>query len=154
MQTPCVDRPPGTPSMRRHGQIASQLHDSKYVPRIRQLIPYISIGICISLGCVSPGTLPGATATQMPERDEDDRKRARERLAAGQHLLDQDRERDQAHPDEAHDAEREQREHQAEAAADADGAVLDAHPQRAAERPGGRAAGSAAASGSGAGRPT
>ena len=38
MQTPCVERPPGAPSIRRHGQIASQLHDSKYVPRIRQLI--------------------------------------------------------------------------------------------------------------------
>jgi len=27
--TPCVERPPGTPSMRRQGQMASQLHDSK-----------------------------------------------------------------------------------------------------------------------------
>ena len=119
--------------MRRHGQIASQLHDSKYVPRIRQLIPYISIGICISPGCVRPGTLSGATATQIPRADEYDRKGARERLAAGQHLLDQDGERDQAHPEQAHDAQREQREHEAEAAADADGAVLDPHPQRTAE---------------------
>src|SRR5438874_1199142 len=30
---PWVERPPATPSMRRHGQIGSQLHDSKYVPR-------------------------------------------------------------------------------------------------------------------------
>ena len=29
MHTPCVERPPGTPSMRRQGQIASQLHDSR-----------------------------------------------------------------------------------------------------------------------------
>jgi hypothetical protein len=40
-QTRCVERPPGTPSIRRHGQIASQLHDSKYVPLICQLIPRI-----------------------------------------------------------------------------------------------------------------
>jgi hypothetical protein len=26
---PWVERPPETPSMRRHGQIGSQLHDSK-----------------------------------------------------------------------------------------------------------------------------
>jgi hypothetical protein len=30
---PEVERPPGTPSIIRHGQIASQLHDSKYAPR-------------------------------------------------------------------------------------------------------------------------
>ena len=29
MQTPWVERPPATPSIRRQGQIASQLHDSK-----------------------------------------------------------------------------------------------------------------------------
>ena len=29
MQMPWVERPPVTPSMRRQGQIASQLHDSK-----------------------------------------------------------------------------------------------------------------------------
>jgi len=29
MQIPWVERPPGTPSIRRQGQIASQLHDSK-----------------------------------------------------------------------------------------------------------------------------
>ena len=29
MHTPCVERPPGFPSIRRHGQIASQLQDSK-----------------------------------------------------------------------------------------------------------------------------
>jgi len=29
MQTPCVERPPGTPLIARQGQIASQLHDSK-----------------------------------------------------------------------------------------------------------------------------
>ena len=27
--SPCVERPPGTPLIRRQGQIASQLHDSK-----------------------------------------------------------------------------------------------------------------------------
>jgi hypothetical protein len=37
MQTPWVERPPAVPSMRRHGLIASQSHDSKYVPRLRQL---------------------------------------------------------------------------------------------------------------------
>ena len=36
MQTPYVERPPGTPPIMRHGQIASQLHDSRYVPSIRQ----------------------------------------------------------------------------------------------------------------------
>src|SRR5581483_7762109 len=36
--SPWVDRPPGTPLIRRHGQIASQLHDSKYVPRTLQLM--------------------------------------------------------------------------------------------------------------------
>src|SRR6516164_9652352 len=35
-QSPCVERPPAAPPMRRHGQIASQLHDSKYEPRICQ----------------------------------------------------------------------------------------------------------------------
>ena len=117
-------------------------------------MPCISICICISLGCVSPGTLPGRDGDPDPERDEHDRKHARERLAAGQHLLDEDRDRDQGHPDQAHDAEREQREHQAEAAADADAAVLDPHPERAERCPGARAGGSAAASGSGAGRPS
>jgi hypothetical protein len=29
MQMPWVERPPATLSIRRHGQIASQLHDSK-----------------------------------------------------------------------------------------------------------------------------
>jgi hypothetical protein len=29
MQIPCVERPPGCPSIRRQGQITSQLHDSK-----------------------------------------------------------------------------------------------------------------------------
>jgi hypothetical protein len=29
MQIPCVERPPGTPSIMRQGQIASQLQDSK-----------------------------------------------------------------------------------------------------------------------------
>ncbi len=28
-QTPCVERPPGTPLIRRHGQIASQLQTSR-----------------------------------------------------------------------------------------------------------------------------
>jgi hypothetical protein len=37
MQIPCVERPPATPSMRLQGQIASQLHASKYVPLIAQL---------------------------------------------------------------------------------------------------------------------
>ena len=36
-QIPCVDRPPKTPSIRRQGQIASQLQDSRYVPEMRQL---------------------------------------------------------------------------------------------------------------------
>ena len=38
MQTPWVERPSGFPSIFRHGQIGSQLHDSKYLPRILQLI--------------------------------------------------------------------------------------------------------------------
>jgi Glutathione S-transferase, N-terminal domain len=42
MHTPCVERPPETPSTRRQGQIASQLHDSKYVPRMRQLTAEVS----------------------------------------------------------------------------------------------------------------
>jgi hypothetical protein len=29
---PYVERPPGMPSVMRHGQIGSQLHDSKYEP--------------------------------------------------------------------------------------------------------------------------
>ena len=33
---PYVERPPLTPPTMRHGQIASQLQDSKYVPAIRQ----------------------------------------------------------------------------------------------------------------------
>jgi hypothetical protein len=37
MQTPWVERPPATPSIRRQGHIAAQLHDSKYVPQIRQV---------------------------------------------------------------------------------------------------------------------
>jgi hypothetical protein len=37
MQIPWVERPPATPSMRLQGQIASQLHASKYVPLIAQL---------------------------------------------------------------------------------------------------------------------
>jgi hypothetical protein len=37
MQIPCVERPPATPSMRLQGQIASQLHASKYVPLIAHL---------------------------------------------------------------------------------------------------------------------
>ena len=69
MHSPCVERPPGTPSTRRQGQIASQLQDSKYVPRIRQLMaasPFpVAMSAC-SPGCVSPGTLPGAAATQIP----------------------------------------------------------------------------------------
>ena len=32
MQMPCVERPPAVPPIRRHGQIASQLHDSRYDP--------------------------------------------------------------------------------------------------------------------------
>ena len=32
---PYVERPPFTPPTIRHGQIASQLHDSKYEPRTR-----------------------------------------------------------------------------------------------------------------------
>ena len=35
-QIPWVERPPGTPAIVRHGQIASQLHDSKYEPRTCQ----------------------------------------------------------------------------------------------------------------------
>jgi hypothetical protein len=31
-QIPFVDRPPATPPTMRHGQMASQLHDSKYEP--------------------------------------------------------------------------------------------------------------------------
>jgi hypothetical protein len=34
MQIPYVERPPGSPSILRQGQIASQLHDSRYVPAI------------------------------------------------------------------------------------------------------------------------
>ena len=34
---PCVERPPGRPPIVRQGQIASQLHDSKYSPAICQL---------------------------------------------------------------------------------------------------------------------
>jgi elongation factor P len=34
MQIPCVERPPGTPSIERQGQIGSQLHASRYVPDI------------------------------------------------------------------------------------------------------------------------
>ena len=35
-QIPCVERPPLTPPTIRQGQIASQLHDSKYAPLMRQ----------------------------------------------------------------------------------------------------------------------
>ena len=35
-QIPWVERPPGTPLIRRQGQMASQLHDSRYVPATRQ----------------------------------------------------------------------------------------------------------------------
>ena len=35
MQIPCVERPPGTPPTIRHGQIGSQMHDSKSVPLTR-----------------------------------------------------------------------------------------------------------------------
>ena len=38
MQTPWVDRPPDTPSIRRQGQIASQLQDSRYEPATRQSV--------------------------------------------------------------------------------------------------------------------
>jgi hypothetical protein len=34
-QIPCVERPPGRPSIRRHGHGASQLQDSRYVPWTR-----------------------------------------------------------------------------------------------------------------------
>jgi hypothetical protein len=33
-----VERPPAVPSIRRHGQIASQLQASKYVPRSDQVM--------------------------------------------------------------------------------------------------------------------
>src|SRR3954454_18602121 len=36
--TPYVERPPWTPPTIRHGQIGSQLHDSKYAPEMDQLI--------------------------------------------------------------------------------------------------------------------
>src|SRR2546430_17363 len=38
-QIPCVERPPWTPAIRRQGQTASQLQDSRYVPAIRQSAP-------------------------------------------------------------------------------------------------------------------
>jgi hypothetical protein len=47
------------PSMRRHGQIASQLHDSKYAPLICQLIPACA-------GCTKPGTLASSEDDHIP----------------------------------------------------------------------------------------
>ena len=49
----------------------------------------------------------------------------------GQQPLGRDQRGDEGHPADAHHAEREQRGHQPPAAADADAAVLDPHPQRA-----------------------
>src|SRR5205814_983931 len=40
--TPFVERPPRTPSTIRHGQIASQLHDSRYSPATRQSTPLLN----------------------------------------------------------------------------------------------------------------
>lgn len=39
---PCVERPPRTPSTIRQGQMASQLHDSRYAPEIRQSTPLLN----------------------------------------------------------------------------------------------------------------
>lgn len=47
---PCVERPPLTPEIIRQGQIASQLHDSKYEPRIRHGVSTAIAGVPITRG--------------------------------------------------------------------------------------------------------
>ena len=101
---------------------------------MRQLTAFISIPVpCLRCcpGCVSPGTLPGAAATQTPRPTSTSASARANASPPGIAFSTRIASAGGAHPEQAHDPEREQREHQAEAAADADGAVLDAHPQGA-----------------------
>ena len=63
-------------------------------------------------GCVRPGTLPGAEATQIPAATKANREHPRQALASGKHLLREDQRRDDRHPEQAHHAEREEHDHQ------------------------------------------
>ena len=134
MHSPCVERPPGTPSMLpagADGVAVAGLEIGSADPPAHGAIS-IPIGMCMCErpGCVRPGTLPGATATQKPSATRATASTRANSRAPGRHLLDEDREPDDAHPDQAHHSQCEEREHQAGTAAHADGAVLDTHLQR------------------------
>ena len=68
MHSPCVERPPGTPSTRRQGQIASQLQDSKYEPRIRQLMAASPFPSPVSRPCGRATASAWRRAASAPER--------------------------------------------------------------------------------------
>ena len=90
--------------------------------------PFIGI---VPIGCVSPGTLLGAAATQIPSATSSGGDYRHQPLGARHELLDDDDAGDERHPEQAHHAEREQHDHQPPAAADTERAVLDPHPKRA-----------------------
>ena len=79
-------------------------------------------------GRVRPGTLAGASATQMPSPISTTATARASALADRQHLLGEHDCRDDEHPGDAHHADGEEQHHQRPAAADAPGAVHDPHP--------------------------
>src|SRR5262249_5088070 len=78
-----------------------------------------------------PGNAPRSGRDPDPDGNEGDRDRPGQPLPEREHLLQEDDRRDERHPEDAHHPECEQDQHQAEAAADAVGAVLDPYPERA-----------------------
>ena len=99
-----------------------------------------SIGAMVPapVGSVRFGTLPGRGGDPQPEADERDTERARGARADRERLLGEHDHRDDRHPEQAHDPDREEHEHERPAAPGAPDAVLGAHHRRAAH-PGPRA---------------
>ena len=91
-----------------------------------------SCSISIPLpGVVSPGTLSGATATQIPAATSATATTCATRSPTGSTFSAKITAATTSDPRDAHDADGEEDEHQRPAAADAPGAVLDSHPERA-----------------------
>ena len=74
-------------------------------------------------GTVRAGIASGAASSSTPSDEQHGRRPVGRDPAPRQGLLDRDQPGDDGHPDDAHDAQREQRRHQRPAAADAPGAV-------------------------------
>ena len=91
--------------------------------RVRQHLLHLRV----RAGAGQGGHAVGATATQSPN-DTSTAASTRRPVRRRQHLFGEHDRRDDDHPGDAHDADREQDQHQRPAASNAPGAVLDPHP--------------------------